>query len=151
MDASTIALFLIGIAVVVVLALVLRSNGKASGRKKVASGAKARTDKTGTKERAKSPPANRYKAITITCGENACAAVLAIKDKRFLVKDQDIPPIPVPGCDAKKCICIYVHHEDRREEDNARRGPRGLRSDLHSYTAESERRTKRGRRKSDWE
>lgn len=151
MGTSTIVFLLIGVVGVAVVALLLRSNGKASSKKKPASITKARTGVTRTAEHAKSPPMNNYKATSITCGENACAAVRAIKDKRFLVKDKDIPPIPVPGCDAKKCTCIYAHHEDRREDDHERRGPRGLRTDLHSYTAESERRTKRGRRKTDWE
>jgi hypothetical protein len=151
MSASTIAFLFIGIVAVVVVALVLRSNGKAAGKTKAASVPKARTARTRTAEQARSPATSNYKATSITCGENACAAVRAIKDKRFLVKDKDIPPIPVPGCDAKKCTCIYAHHEDRREEDNDRRGPRGLRSDLHSFAMGAERRTKRGRRKSDHE
>jgi hypothetical protein len=152
MDASTIAILVIGIAgAAAAAALVLRSNGKNSGRKKVASTGKSRAAKSRTAEKAKSPPGNRYKATSIICGENACAAVRAIQDKRFLVRDNDIPQIPLPGCDVKKCTCVYAHHKDRREEEHDRRGPRGLRSDLHSHSTGSERRAKRGRRKSDFE
>ncbi len=147
MDTSTIAFLVIGIVGIAVVAVVLRSKGQAASRKKAAG-----TTKTRTAAKPKPPQQNRYKATSITCGENCCAAVQAIKDKRFLVLDKDIPPIPLPNCDAKKCTCIYAHHEDRREEDNDRRGPRGLRTDLHSHAMEeTERRTKRGRRKTDWE
>lgn len=151
MDTSTIAFLVIGIVGVAIVALALRAKGTSSSREKVASTPKSRTAKTRTAEQVRSPPSNRYKATSITCGENSCAAVRAIKDKRFLVKDNDIPQIPVPGCDVKKCTCVYAHHEDRRDPDNDRRGPRGLRSDLHSFAIGSERRTRRGRRKSDWE
>src|SRR5262245_51597402 len=145
MDASTIAFLLIGLIGVAVAVLALRSKGKTASKKKVASTAKSRTAKARTAEQTRSPPTSRYKATSITPGEISCAAVGAIKGKRFLVRDNDIPQIPVPGCDVKKCTCVYAHHEDRREEEHDRRGPRGLRSDLHSHATGTERRTRRGR------
>lgn len=146
MDTSTIAFLVIGIVAIAVVSTVLRSKGQASSRKKATG-----TTKTRTAAKPKPLQKNRYKATSITCGENCCAAVQAIKNQRFLIIDNDIPPIPLPNCDAKKCTCVYAHHEDRRDEENDRRGPRGLRTDLHSYGLESERRNKRGRRKTDWE
>jgi hypothetical protein len=146
MDTSTIAFLVIGIVGITVVAVMLRSKGQASTRKKAAGKIKA-----GATAKPRPQQKNRYKATSITCGEKCCAAVQAIKDKRFLVVDNDIPPIPLPNCDVKKCTCVYAHHEDRRDPDNDRRGPRGLRTDLHSYGLESERRNKRGRRKTDWE
>jgi hypothetical protein len=77
--------------------------------------------------------------------------VQAFKEQRFLVEDNDTPQLPLPNCDAKKCACTYSHHADRREENDDRRGPPGLRSDLQLYAREEDRRRKRGRRKSDWE
>jgi hypothetical protein len=146
MDTSTIAFLVIGIVGIALVAAMLRSRRQASTRNKAAS-----TMKTGATAKPKPLQKNRYKATSIICGENCCAAVQAIKDKRFLVIENDIPPIPLPDCNVKKCTCVYAHHEDRREEADDRRGPRGLRSDLHSQITGTDRRTKRGRRKADWE
>jgi len=146
MDTSTSVFLVIGVVVLVAVALVLRSNLRASNKKINAGPAKPRSS-----EKSRPTSKNRYKATSIQCGENSCAAVQAIKDKRFLVVNKDIPPIPLPNCDVKKCTCVYAHHEDRRDQDDDRRGPRGLRSDLHAHALEVDRREKRGRRKSDWE
>jgi hypothetical protein len=146
MDTSTIVFVVIGVVVIGAGALMLRSNLQAANQKVVTSGSKPRpTDKPRPLIK------DRYRATSIICGDNSCVAVQAFSKKRFLVVDNDVPQLPVPNCDVKKCACIYAHHEDRREEDDDRRGPRGLRSELHSHVVGTDRRAKRGRRKSDWE
>lgn len=92
-----------------------------------------------------------FSAKSIAPGESACAAVLAIGDKRFLDADKNIPVLPLDNCDASRCRCTYVQHEDRREYNEDRRHPNSLHSELYNKDGNSERRQrKRGRRKTDW-
>jgi hypothetical protein len=51
----------------------------------------------------------------------------------------------LPGCDAAKCSCRYVHHDDRRHGD--RRNPYPLQASAPPTSAGGDRRTKRDRRK----
>jgi uncharacterized low-complexity protein len=146
MDTSAIVFVGIGAAVIGAAVLILRSKTQASNNKSGSTTVKARSS-----ERPKPPVKNRFRATSIVCGEDSCAAVQAFAGKRYLVEANDIPPLPVPNCDARKCTCTYSHHADRRDEDDDRRGPPGLRSDLHVYARDEDRRKKRGRRKSDWE
>lgn len=146
MDTSTIVFVGMGIAVIGATVLLLRFKAQAANKKAPPTAAKTRAA-----EKPKPQVKNRFRATSITCGEDSCAAVQVFAGKRYLVEANDIPPLPVTGCDAKKCACTYSHHADRRDPDDDRRGPPGLRSDLHSYARESDRRRKRGRRKSDWE
>jgi hypothetical protein len=62
-----------------------------------------------------SSPKIPYRAISIVCGQNSCTAVKAIGGKRFLVEDNDVPLLPLTKCEAEKCACKYIHHEDQRE------------------------------------
>ncbi len=146
MNTSTIVVLLIGVVAIIAVVLMLRSNRQATDKKGVTSPTRSRP-----LDKPKPLIKDRYRATSIVCGDNSCSAVQAFANKRFLVEDNDIPQLPVPNCDATKCTCVYAHHEDRREEDDDRRGPRGLRSDLHAFARENDRRLKRGRRKSDWE
>lgn len=92
-----------------------------------------------------------FSAKSIAPGESACAAVLAIGDKRFLDADRDIPVLPLHNCDASRCKCTYVQHEDRRQYNEDRRHPSSLHSELYNSEGNNERRQrKRGRRKTDW-
>jgi hypothetical protein len=147
MGLSTNAYLVIGLIGVIMLALLLRS-----GLRKPLSGqASARSSTSTTKKPA--PPQNRYRATSIVTGPNACEAVKRLGDKRFLVAANEVPQLPLPGCNQPRCTCKYAHHADRREELNDdRRGPPGLRSELHRHLDNEERRSKkRGRRRSDWE
>lgn len=45
-------------------------------------------------------------------GKERCAAVIAIRGKRFL--PEEIPSLPLPGCDAGACDCSYELFSDRR-------------------------------------
>lgn len=95
-------------------------------------------------------PRNPFRATSIVPGFGACNAVKAVAGKRFLDVDKAVPRLPLSDCDAKKCRCNYEHHHDRREDQDGRRHPRSLQSDLYDQTGNEDRRGKRrGRRKTD--
>ena len=138
-----LVLILVGVAAA---ALVLRSN-KQTPKKDMNAGAK----KQNSSQKSSPRPINPYRATAIICGENSCEAVKAISGKRFLDSEKDIPQIPLPSCDKSKCSCKYEHYLDRRNTDEIRRAPPGLKSQLHPHIENVERRLKRGRRTSDWD
>ena len=85
-------------------------------------------------------PANRhsrYQAASINYGGCACSAVKAIGDKRFLA--EQAPRVPLTECNAARCDCKYVRHEDRRIRED-RRAIYCLQTDLHSVAGEAEQR-----------
>ncbi|HSB96753.1 MAG TPA: hypothetical protein VLC91_09900 [Spongiibacteraceae bacterium] len=88
----------------------------------------------------------KYRAVSIHCKEGACEAAKALADKRFLTSAA--PSIPLPNCDKTRCQCSYTHHNDRRNDDE-RRSVHGLQTELYPQTTGSERRLRRGRRKTD--
>ena len=94
---------------------------------------------------------NPYRAVSVVAGDCACEPVMALQGKRFLVTSGEVPMLPMPGCDAAKCVCRYSHHEDRRDlEAGDRRQWSSLQSELFSREGNSNRRTpSRGRRKTD--
>ena len=142
---NTIIVFLVLILVGgAAAALVLRSN-KQTPKKDMNSGAKKRN----STQKLASNPTNPYPATAIICGEKSCEAVKAISGKRFLDADKDIPQIPLPNCDTPKCSCKYEHYLDRRNTDEIRRAPPGLKNQLHPRIENVERRLTRGRRTSD--
>lgn len=82
-----------------------------------------------------------YHCVELRYGRDACDAVKRIGAKRFLPGES--PEIPVQGCDASRCSCRYVHHEDRRHSDRRNPFPQ-----LASQPpAGGDRRSKRDRRK----
>jgi len=85
-------------------------------------------------------PADNYRCVEIRYLSDACEAVKQFGPKRFL--PGEAPDIPVPGCDAAKCACRYVHHADRRHM--GRRGPIAYQP---PSSAGGERRIKRDRRR----
>jgi len=146
MGLSTTTILIIAIPVLILLALLLRSALQKPARGKVSPS--ARQPKPA---QSKPAPRNPYRATSISIGRNACAAAQAIAEKRFLVEEDDIPKLPLEGCDVADCTCTYAHHADRRDNEEVRRAPAGLRTDLHSHLHQTERRVKRGRRSTDWE
>jgi hypothetical protein len=90
-----------------------------------------------------------YHAVSCRSGAGKCAAVEALRDQRFLVKDA--PQLPLADCTSERCECKYLHHEDRRDNDDDRRALYGIKSDYYEYTSKQDRRVKNGRRESDWE
>ena len=59
--------------------------------------------------------------MSVYSREDACQAAKSLKGKRFLCNDAP-PHLPLDGCTAVKCRCIYRHHADRRSSDGERRG-----------------------------
>lgn len=138
-----LVLILVGVTAA---ALVLRSN-KQTAKKDTNTKAK----KQNSNQKGASKPIHPYRATAIICGDHSCEAVKVISGKRFLDADKDIPQIPLPNCDTAKCSCKYEHYLDRRNTDDIRRAPPGLKSQLHPHIENVERRLKRGRRTSDWD
>lgn len=80
---------------------------------------------------------NPYRAASICPGGGACVEATALGDKRFLLAQT--PRMPLRECDAAKCECRYVRHEDRRVRED-RRSPFCLQTDLHGVAGRSEHR-----------
>jgi hypothetical protein len=91
--------------------------------------------------------ANKYRAVSIQCPAEGCAAAKALDKKRFLTREA--PVLPLKDCDQATCHCSYAHHADRRSVDDDRRSIHSLQTELYTRTAGQERRTRRGRRKED--
>jgi hypothetical protein len=122
-----IALVLIAVAVLIALALWWRLGGKPQHSR----AARVRDLKR---------PLDNYHCVELRYRSDACDAVKQIGAKRFL--PGEAPEVPVAGCDAAKCSCRYVHHDDRRHND--RRNPVAYQPPA---SAGGDRRTKRDRRK----
>lgn len=54
----------------------------------------------------------RYHAVSVKPGAYACSAANNIAGQRFLAAEA--PSLPLPDCDAAKCECHFIHHDDRR-------------------------------------
>jgi hypothetical protein len=119
-----IGLVLVAIAALIALALWFRHAAK----RRQPGAARVRDQKR---------PSDTYRCVELRYRSDGCDAVKRIAERRFL--PGEAPEIPVPGCDAAKCYCRYVRHEDRR--DSERRSPAA------PVPAGGERRTKRDRRK----
>jgi len=61
---------------------------------------------------------NPYHAVSIKAGASCRQTALRYGLHRYLA--QEAPSIPLPTCDTKNCRCRYLHHEDRRDEDDRR-------------------------------
>ncbi|MDX1404598.1 MAG: hypothetical protein R3192_08670 [Woeseiaceae bacterium] len=63
---------------------------------------------------------SRYRCVQVIGNEaDCCRAARDIAGRRFL--SNEIPKLPLAGCDAKKCHCSYQLFDDRRT--TARRDP----------------------------
>ena len=126
----------LGVALGILVPVVfrLRQRGASSAAETVDNaepGSRARSAAPGSKARRSDPSqgsapanqrkqANKFHGITIRPGLEACQAVLAVTDRRFL--PQEAPTLPLPGCDVARCQCGYRHHSDRRERRDRRSG-----------------------------
>jgi hypothetical protein len=119
-----IALTLITVALLTALALWWRHGGE----RQYSSAAGVRNLKY---------PDGNFHCVELRFRPDACDAVKVIGTKRFL--PGEAPAVPLPGCDAAKCTCRYVHHDDRRHSDR--------RSTSQYIPAGSDRRLKRDRRR----
>jgi hypothetical protein len=92
-----------------------------------------------------------YRAVSIVGASNACAAAKALADQRILLSKA--PMLPLPDCtDAGNCRCRFEKHEDRREEDGARRLSDATaigRWEQAAWYSGLEKRKRRGRREDD--
>jgi hypothetical protein len=89
---------------------------------------------------------NPFHAVSIRHSGLACSTVIAVGERRFIA--DKVSHFPLPNCNVPSCSCRYVHHEDRRELDE-RRIFYSLQSDHHALAEKTERRSMRGRRRSD--
>jgi hypothetical protein len=87
---------------------------------------------------------NSFHCVEVFTGVHGCEAAQLLVNSRFL--SDEAPRLPVSGCTAIKCTCSYIHHEDRREEDD-RRYPFGQWARVPPTIA-GERRSRTERRKS---
>ena len=86
--------------------------------------------------------ATEFHAVSIKRGPDACDAVKAIHDARFL--SREAPRLPLPDCMSGHCRCTYEHFHDRRDG-----GRRDSEIGLPSATPSVNRRRNRGRRTTD--
>ncbi len=93
----------------------------------------------------KSTASGQFKAVSCKGG---CAAIKSLQGKRFL--EREAPGLPVPGCVASRCSCIYAHHDDRRGGKEDRRALSQISREFFGYSGKPNRRNRRGRRESDF-
>lgn len=86
---------------------------------------------------------NPYHAVSIIPGVVSCAAAHRFTGQRFL--SRSAPKLPLPTCDAARCICRFKHHKDRRSGPR-RRGEIGM---MQAHWSAPERRRSGGRRADD--
>jgi hypothetical protein len=128
-----------------VLAVVVLMRAKGGDTIKDRSRRNSKTSKT------PSAPRNPYRATSIVFDGDSCDVVKAISGKCFLDVEGLAPRLPLPDCNLSTCNCKYARHEDRRESDDDRRLPAGLKSQLYDRGGDPNRRQKpRGRRVMEW-
>ena len=54
----------------------------------------------------------KYRCVEVIAGNGSCAAALGIAGRRFF--PDEIPSLPLDGCDAGECRCSYELRDDRR-------------------------------------
>lgn len=71
--------------------------------------------RAGTRRMPRTPS---YEAVSVRPCLEACRVAWDQQGMRYL--SAEAPELPLPGCDAGKCTCRYVHHEDRRGAEDRR-------------------------------
>jgi hypothetical protein len=92
-------------------------------------------------------PKHPFRGVEVILNKNGCCeAAKAIAGQRFLT-DQ-VPMLPLSGCDVAECRCTYLHFNDRRTDY---RRASDLSFDMASHLREDDRRstTSSGRRHDD--
>ncbi len=92
----------------------------------------------------KSSTNSRY--VAVSCNGH-CSAIKRLQGKRFL--EREAPHLPLPGCPAARCDCMYTHHDDRRTGRRDRRGLSQIAKEFFNYSEQPNRRNRPGRRASD--
>ena len=142
------SLLIVALVAGVLLLLKIRASQSKSGAA-LASGPRASRPKQRKKpvqQLALEDPA--FRAVEIRPGSNACEAARELQGEIFL--SRDAPLTPLQDCTAQKCNCKYVHYEDRRQEFD-RRDPLEAGWRTREALGETNRRSRRPRRKSDSE
>ncbi len=88
---------------------------------------------------------SRYRAVSLVCGENPCAAAAKLAGKRALVGQ--FPKTPLTLCDAAVCNCTFEHHEDRRSGEDRREILKSLANDKDARFNEFKSRSGKDRRR----
>ena len=92
-------------------------------------------------------PILKYRGAEVIAAAGACDATRSLLNVRLL--SAEVPLLPLKTCDRPAtCNCIYRHFDDRRREF-PRREQHALQA-LMACTSGAERRTRRGRRESDY-
>jgi hypothetical protein len=87
----------------------------------------------------------KWHAVEVLAPRTSCPAAQALKGKRFL--STEAPLLPLPQCTRSGiCACVYRKYPDRRAEERREGDDTAIR---RSAIPSPDRRTKRGRRKSD--
>jgi hypothetical protein len=90
-------------------------------------------------------PTSKWSAVSIVSTSSSCEAARVLKGKRFL--SAEAPRLPLPDCTSSAaCTCTYAKYADRRAGPRREIDTTGLRR-----TMTAERRSSRGRRKTDHE
>jgi hypothetical protein len=88
----------------------------------------------------------KWHAVEIVSPRSGCPAAQALKGKRFL--SAEAPVFPLPECTrSAACTCVYKKYPDRRAEARREQDDTAIR---RSAAPSPDRRTKKGRRKSDY-
>jgi hypothetical protein len=59
-----------------------------------------------------------YECVMIRPCLEGCAAVT--EQKKCLYSADQVPELPLPGCDTRKCSCRYQYRKDRRDNEDRR-------------------------------
>jgi hypothetical protein len=89
---------------------------------------------------------SQFHAVSIKFAVDPCHAARALEGRRFL--SSAAPRLPLADCDAETCKCRFVHHKDRREEEN-RRDQFGSTFGSPSTTADKEKERRKFRERRD--
>lgn len=86
-----------------------------------------------------------FHGVSIQARDEGCAAAQRLKGVRFLA--YEAPGLPLPGCGARECTCVYAHFDDRRHHN--RRDPYLNKVYMTPEDMVERRRAPRGRREAD--
>ncbi len=134
------SLLLVVVIACIGLAILLRRPGQVGK-----SMARARVASAGASEDRSAHP---YRAVAILSEDCACDAVRELGKERFLTADA--PLLPLADCNQPQCACKYRHFKDRRAHLGDRRRSLSVNNGLLARPGDSDRRSRPGRRASDW-
>ena len=88
-----------------------------------------------------------YHCVSINSPSNACVVAKRLHGLRFLA--QEAPRLPLPGCSALNCSCVYAHYDDRRHHARRNIWSHRPQEGATGGAGDVERRATAGRRKTD--